>query len=159
MRERQREKKNLHSSPFLCIYFSCLLCFTLVWRAIYFQWHKMTIIHLQGAKGTVDQYQWPSDLEAKREAVTVVSLNISASFSIHTASVQTKTIASHRRIIPALTQLICSRAFKVTRDQERGGSGGRQENTNEDLIYFALGEIDGRYLFALCRVLKSTRVV
>lgn len=67
---RRNEKKSLPllSGPLLLMYFlSCSVLPTFE-RSIYFQWHKMTIIYLQGVKGTVDRYQWLNDWEAKREA-------------------------------------------------------------------------------------------
>ena len=150
----------LLASPLLCIYFSCLPCFTHVWRAIYFQWHKMTIIHLQGAKGTVDRYQWLNDLEAKTEAESVRSINISASSLVRNATqiqcTNPNSQPQRDRTFPRpLTYLICSKEFKVTREQRSGrfrskkGEGISNENTNEDLICFAFGEIHSRDMLAL----------
>lgn len=75
-RETDREEKRgnfsinclILSSPLLCSYFLLLLCFTHFWRVVYFQWHKMTTIYLQGAKGSVVQYQRLNDLGAEIEA-------------------------------------------------------------------------------------------
>lgn len=107
------------------------LCFTHIWRAIYFQWHKKTIIYLQGTKGTVNQYQWLNDLEAKKETESVQWIYQNCS-----QSQRDRTFPWH---------------LGWQENKGEGGSGGRKERAILTKIRFILpsGEIHSRVLLVL----------